>query len=73
MSKKRLLAIIVWSATLAATGAIADVTHTPSNPQYRGVAAQRDAEDAAFRRLYRQSSDHENIAQSGGSDRRASA
>jgi hypothetical protein len=29
MSKKRLLAIIVWSATLAATGAIADVTHTP--------------------------------------------
>ena len=54
MSKKRLLAIIVWSATLAATGAIADVTHTPFEPADRGVAAQRDAEDAAFRRLLEQ-------------------
>ena len=27
MSKKRLLAIIVWSTALAATGAIADVIH----------------------------------------------
>ena len=51
MSKKRLLAIIVWSATLAATGAIADVTHTPFEPADRGVAAKRDAEDAVFRRL----------------------
>ena len=54
MSKKRLLAIIVWSATLAATGAIADVTHTPFEAADRGVAAQRDAEEAAFRRLLEQ-------------------
>ncbi|MDE5454841.1 peptidase [Bradyrhizobium sp. CSA112] len=54
MSKKRLLAIILWSATLAATGAIADVTHTPFEPTDRAVAAQRDAEDAAFRRLLEQ-------------------
>jgi uncharacterized membrane protein YkoI len=54
MSKKRLLAIMVWSATLAATGAIADVTHTPFEPADRGVAAQRDAEDAVFRRLLEQ-------------------
>lgn len=54
MLKRRLLAIIVWSATLAATGAIADVTHTPFEPADRGVAAQRDAEDAAFRRLLEQ-------------------
>ena len=44
MSKKRLLAIIVWSAALAATGAIADVTHTPLDTANRGVAAQRDVE-----------------------------
>ena len=54
MSKKRLLAIILWSATLAATGAIADVTHTPFEPTDRAVAAKRDAEDAAFRRLLEQ-------------------
>ena len=54
MSKKRLLAIILWSATLAATGAIADVTHTPFEPTDRAVEAKRDAEDAAFRRLLEQ-------------------
>jgi uncharacterized membrane protein YkoI len=54
MSKKRLLAIIVWSATLAATGAIADVTHTPVEPADRAVAAQRETEDAAFRRVLEQ-------------------
>jgi uncharacterized membrane protein YkoI len=53
MSKKRLLAIIVLSATLAATGAIADVTHTPLDAN-RGVAAQRDAEQAAIHRLLEQ-------------------
>jgi len=47
MSKKRLLAIIVWSATLAVTGAMADVTHTPLDAANRGVAAQRDADEAA--------------------------
>jgi uncharacterized membrane protein YkoI len=54
MSKKRLLAIIVLSATLAATGAIADVTHTPFDAANRGVAAQRDAEEAAIHRLLEQ-------------------
>ena len=51
MSKKRLLAIIVLSVTLAATGAIADVTYTPLDAANRGVAAQRDAEETAVRRL----------------------
>ena len=54
MSKKRLLAIIALSATLAATGAIADVTHTPLDAANRGVTAQRDAEDAAIHRLLEQ-------------------
>ena len=35
MSKKRLLAIIVLSATLTATGTIADVTHTPLDAAFR--------------------------------------
>jgi uncharacterized membrane protein YkoI len=47
MSKKQLLAVIVWSAALAATGAMADVTHTPLDAANRGVAAQRDADEAA--------------------------
>ena len=47
MSKKQLLAVIVWSAALAATGATADVTHTPLDAANRGVAAQRDADEAA--------------------------
>jgi uncharacterized membrane protein YkoI len=55
MSKKRLLMIIVWSATLAATGAIADVTHTPLDAAAnRGVAAQRDAKETAIHRLLEQ-------------------
>ncbi|MBR1212815.1 PepSY domain-containing protein [Bradyrhizobium sp. JYMT SZCCT0180] len=51
MSKKRLLAIIVWFVTLAATGAIADVTHTTLDAANRGAAEQRDAEEAVTRRL----------------------
>lgn len=54
MSKKQLLAIIVLSATLAATGAIADVTRTPLDAANRGVAAQGDAEEAVIRRLLEQ-------------------
>jgi uncharacterized membrane protein YkoI len=54
MSKKRLLAIIVWFAALAGTGAIADVTHAPLDAAKPGVAAQRDAEEAAIRRLLEQ-------------------
>ena len=51
MSKKRLLAIIVWFAALTATGAIADVTHTTLDAANRGAAEQRDAEEVVTRRL----------------------
>ena len=51
MSKKRLLAIIVLSATLAATGAVAHVTHEPLDAANRGIAEQGDAEEAVIRRL----------------------
>lgn len=51
MSKKRLLAFIVWFAALATTGAIADVTHTPLDGANPGTATQRDAEEAVTRRL----------------------
>jgi uncharacterized membrane protein YkoI len=54
MSKKRLLAIIIWFATLAPTGAIADVTQTILNAANSGVAAQREAEEAMSRRLLEQ-------------------
>jgi uncharacterized membrane protein YkoI len=54
MSKKQLLAIIVWSATLAATGAMADVAHTPLDAVNRGVAAQRDADETVIHRLLEQ-------------------
>ncbi|SDJ92361.1 MULTISPECIES: PepSY domain-containing protein [Bradyrhizobium] len=54
MSKKKLLAIIVLSATLAATGARADFTHSPLDATNRGVAAQGDAEEAVIRRLLEQ-------------------
>lgn len=54
MSKKRLLAIIVLSATLAATGAVAHVTHEPLDAVNRGVAEQRDSEEAVVRRLLEQ-------------------
>ena len=54
MSKKRMLAIIVLSATFAATGARADVTHAPLNAANRGVAVQGDADEAPIRRLIEQ-------------------
>ena len=54
MSKKRLLAIIVLSATLAATGAIADVTHSPLDAANRGVTATHNAEDAVIDHLLEQ-------------------
>ncbi|MBR1236991.1 PepSY domain-containing protein [Bradyrhizobium sp. AUGA SZCCT0182] len=46
MFKKRLFAIIVWFATLSATGAIADVAHTTLDAANRGAA-----EEAVTRRL----------------------
>jgi uncharacterized membrane protein YkoI len=54
MSKKRLLAIIVWFAMLAATGAIADITHTTLDAANSGAAPQREAEETVNRRLLEQ-------------------
>ncbi|MBR0801444.1 PepSY domain-containing protein [Bradyrhizobium jicamae] len=54
MSKKRMLAIIVLSATFATAGARADVTHSPLDAANGGVAAQGDADKAAIRRLLEQ-------------------
>jgi uncharacterized membrane protein YkoI len=54
MSKKRLLAIAVWSATFVPMGALADVTHTPLDAANRGIAAQREAEEEAIHRLLEQ-------------------
>jgi uncharacterized membrane protein YkoI len=54
MSKKRLLAIVIWLATLAPTGAIADVTHRILNAANSSVTAQREAEEAMNRRLLEQ-------------------
>jgi uncharacterized membrane protein YkoI len=54
MSKKRLLAIIVLSATLASTGAIADVTHSPLDAANRGGTAKHNAEDAVIDHLLEQ-------------------
>ena len=49
-----MLAIIVLSATLVATNAIADVTHASLDAANRGVTTQHDAADAAFHRLLEQ-------------------
>ena len=54
MSKKQFLAIIALSATLAATGAIADVTDSPLDAANHGLTAQRDSEEAVTRRLLEQ-------------------
>ncbi len=54
MSKKRLLALIVCAATLAATGAVADTTQTRLDAESRGAAASGDSEEAAIRRVIEQ-------------------
>jgi uncharacterized membrane protein YkoI len=54
MSKKRLLAIVVLSVTLAAPGARADVTHSPSEAADRGETAKHNAEDAVIDNLLEQ-------------------
>ncbi|RXT42907.1 PepSY domain-containing protein [Bradyrhizobium betae] len=51
MPKNQLLALIVWSATLAATGAMADVTRTPADIESRSPAAQADVDEAAMHRV----------------------
>jgi uncharacterized membrane protein YkoI len=49
MSKKCLFALMLWSAALAATGAVADVNHTPPD-----ATAQGDTEEKAIRRVLEQ-------------------
>lgn len=50
MSTKHLFALLVWSATIAATGALADVQDSAST-ESRNPSAQSDAEAAAIRRV----------------------
>ncbi|MBC9883093.1 PepSY domain-containing protein [Bradyrhizobium sp. INPA01-394B] len=50
MLKQHVLALIVWSAMLAATGAVADVQN-PVDSANRSAATRGDAEDAAIRRV----------------------
>ena len=54
MSKKCLFALMLWSATLAATGAVADVAQVPLNAESRGAAAQGDDEEKAIHRVLEQ-------------------
>jgi len=54
MPKNQLFALIVWSAMLAATGAMADVTRTPADAESRSAAAQADVDEAAMHRMLEQ-------------------
>ncbi|MET4155099.1 putative membrane protein YkoI [Bradyrhizobium sp. RT9b] len=54
MPKNQLFALIVWSATLAATGAMADVTRPPADAEGRRTAAQADADEATMHRVLEQ-------------------
>lgn len=53
MSKKHLFALML-TATLAASGAVAEVTPGPLDAESRGSASQSDAEDKAIRRALEQ-------------------
>jgi uncharacterized membrane protein YkoI len=50
MSKQHLFALIMWSATLAATGAVADVQKS-ADADSRSASAQSQAEEAAIQRV----------------------
>ncbi|MGX4768886.1 PepSY domain-containing protein [Bradyrhizobium guangdongense] len=50
MSKHHLFALIMWSATLAATAAVADV-QAPADVGTRTATTQSEAEEAAIRRV----------------------
>ncbi|MBR0911604.1 PepSY domain-containing protein [Bradyrhizobium japonicum] len=50
MSKQHLFALIMWSATLAATAAVADVQN-PADADSRSASAQSQAEEAAIQRV----------------------
>ena len=50
MSKQHFFALILWSAMLAATGAVADV-QTPADADSRSATTPGDAEEATIRRV----------------------
>lgn len=50
MSKQILFALTIWTAMLAATGAVADV-QTPADADNRSTTTPIDAEDATIRRV----------------------
>ncbi|WFU39543.1 PepSY domain-containing protein [Bradyrhizobium sp. CB82] len=50
MSKQHLFALIMWSATLAATGAVADVQKS-ADADSRSASAQSQVEEAAIQRV----------------------
>ncbi|MBP0113415.1 MULTISPECIES: PepSY domain-containing protein [Bradyrhizobium] len=50
MSRQHLFALIMWSATLAATGAVADVQNSTETDS-RSASAQSETEDVAIRRV----------------------
>ena len=54
MPKKLLFALIVWSAALAGTGAMADVMQAPVDAERQSAAAQGDVDEAAISRLIEQ-------------------
>lgn len=54
MPKKLLFALIVWSATLAGTGAMADVMQAPVDAERQSAAAQGGVDEAAISRLLEQ-------------------
>jgi len=54
MSKKRLFALMLWSATVAATGAIAGVANPPFGAEGPSAATQGDAEEDATRLVLEQ-------------------
>ncbi|WP_315784203.1 PepSY domain-containing protein [Bradyrhizobium sp. SZCCHNPS1003] len=54
MSKKHLFALIVWSAALATTGAVADVAQAPLDADNSATTAQSDNDEAAIGRVLEQ-------------------
>ncbi|WP_035685850.1 PepSY domain-containing protein [Bradyrhizobium sp. Cp5.3] len=52
--KKQLFALMLWSATLAATGAVADVSQRSADADPVSAAAQKDSEEAAIQRVLEQ-------------------
>jgi len=54
MLKKHLFALVVWSTTLATTGAMADLAQTPLEVESQSAGPNGDADEAAARRVLEQ-------------------